>query len=128
MESPEDIERALARLMPAAFSEEGKRSLDELIDGLAAGETPAVTARKPAWAWVAGVGAAAAAAVFAMNFPAPDRAVPAAAASMRNCARTSKRSKGFCATPSSAASTIRWSNPATGACTPICACCASIAC
>jgi hypothetical protein len=36
MESPEDIEKALARLVPSAISERGQRSLDDLIDSLAA--------------------------------------------------------------------------------------------
>jgi hypothetical protein len=71
MESPEDIEKALCRLMPAAISEEGKRSLDELIDGLASGETVVeMTPRKSAWPWLGGIGAAAAAMVIALNLPA----------------------------------------------------------
>ncbi len=70
MESPEDIEKALSRLMPAAISEEGKRSLDELIDGLAAGETVVQMPRKSAWPWLGGIGAAAAAVVIALNLPA----------------------------------------------------------
>ena len=70
MESPEDIEKALFRLMPAAISEEGKRSLDELIDGLAAGETIVEIPRKSAWPWLGGIGAAAAAVVVALNLPA----------------------------------------------------------
>lgn len=70
MESPEDIEKALHRLMPAAISEEGKRSLDELIDGLAAGETIVEMPRKSGWTWLGGIGAAAAAVVVALNLPA----------------------------------------------------------
>lgn len=71
MESPEDIEKALSRLMPAAISEEGKRSLDELIDGLASGETLVeMPPRKSAWPWLGGMGAAAAAVVIALNLPA----------------------------------------------------------
>lgn len=72
MESPEDIEKALSRLMPAAISEEGKRSLDELIDGLASGETAVVEMppRKSARPWLGGIGAAAAAVVIALNLPA----------------------------------------------------------
>ncbi len=69
MESPEEIEKALSRLMPAAISEEGKRSLDELIDGLAAGETVVQMPRKSAWPWLGGIGAAAAAVVIALNLP-----------------------------------------------------------
>ena len=77
MESPEEIEKALSRLMPAAISEEGKRSLDELIDGLAAGESVVeMPPRKSAWPWLGGIGAAAAAVVIALNFsagsPAPE--------------------------------------------------------
>ena len=78
MESPEDIEKALSRLMPAAISEEGKRSLDELIDGLAAGETVAELPRKSAWPWLGGVGAAAAALVVALNLPAAGPLAPEA--------------------------------------------------
>lgn len=75
MESPEDIEKALSRLMPAAISEEGKRSLDELIDGLASGETVVVMPpRKSAWPWLGGIGAAAAAVVIALNLPAGSQA------------------------------------------------------
>jgi hypothetical protein len=70
MESPEDIEKALFRLMPAAFSKEGQRSLDELVDSLAAGETVVKMPRKSVWPWVGGIGAAAAAVVVALNFSA----------------------------------------------------------
>lgn len=71
MESPEEIEKALSRLMPAAISEEGKRSLDELIDGLASGETVVeMPPRKSSWPWLGGIGAAAAAVVIALNLPA----------------------------------------------------------
>jgi hypothetical protein len=76
MESPEDIEKALSRLMPAAFSEEGKRSLDQLIDGLAAGETVADLPRKSVWPWLGGIGAAAAALVVALNLPAAGPLAP----------------------------------------------------
>lgn len=91
MESPEDIEKALAALLPAAISERGQRSLDELIDSLAAGEAPLaelpeleaepeaepaaapapVVSRRPwAWAGIAGAAGAFAAAV-AMVFQMP---------------------------------------------------------
>jgi hypothetical protein len=81
MESPEDIEKALSRLMPAAFSEEGKRSLDELIDGLAAGENVVEMAPRksqPLLPWAGGLGAVAAAVVLALNLPAggPPARVP----------------------------------------------------
>ena len=87
MESPEDIEKALAALVPAAISERGQRSLDDLIDSLAAGESPLaelpelepepvtepapVVRRRPwAWAGIAGsAGAAAAAVVIALQMP-----------------------------------------------------------
>lgn len=72
MESPEDIEKALSRLMPTALSEPGRRSLDELIDSLATGK-PVATAPAPAsrpWAWAAGIAAAAAALGFALIPPA----------------------------------------------------------
>ncbi len=70
MESPEEIEKALSRLMPAAISEEGKRSLDAMIDGLAAGETVVEMPRKSPWPWLGGIGAAAAAVVIALYLPA----------------------------------------------------------
>lgn len=79
MESPEEIEKALSRLMPAAFSEAGKRSLDELIDGLAAGETVVEMVppkSRPLLPWAGGLGAAAAAVVLALNFPAGGPATP----------------------------------------------------
>jgi len=82
MESPEEIEKALSRLMPAALSENGQRSLDELIDGLTAGEGQAPLPRVAGfpWGWVAGLGAAAAAVVLALSFPATTPAVPVAVA------------------------------------------------
>ena len=79
MESPEDIEKALSRLMPAAISEEGKRSLDELIDGLATTEKVVELPRKSGWPWAGGIAAAAAAVVIALNLPAADPAGPVAA-------------------------------------------------
>lgn len=84
MESPEDIEKALAALVPSALSARGQRSLDELIDSLAAGESPlaelpepeatpapelAPARRRPWGAWAAATGAAAAAVVFAFQMP-----------------------------------------------------------
>jgi hypothetical protein len=78
MESPEDIEKALAALVPSAISERGQRSLEELIDSLAAGEAPVaelpesapapvvVPQRRP-WAWLGAAGAAAAAVVMAFQ-------------------------------------------------------------
>ena len=74
MESLEYIEKALSRLVPSALSEEGQRSLEDLIDSLAAEEPavvemPAVT-RRP-WGWIAGgIGAAAAAVVISLSMPA----------------------------------------------------------
>ncbi|MCW1883336.1 hypothetical protein OKA04_01255 [Luteolibacter flavescens] len=75
MESPEDIEKALARLMPSAISEKGQRSMDDLIDSLAAGEVveveglPAQKLSRPYWSWFGGIGAAAAAVIVAMSLP-----------------------------------------------------------
>jgi hypothetical protein len=72
MESPEDLEKALARLMPSAISGKGQRSMEDLIDSLAAGETVAavVPEKKSArWPWLGGIGAAAAAVVIALNLP-----------------------------------------------------------
>ena len=78
MESPEDLEKALARLMPSAISGKGQQSMEDLIDSLAAGETvatalPEKTASR--WPWLGGIGAAAAAVVVALSLPRPD--VPA---------------------------------------------------
>jgi len=79
MESPEDIEKALARLLPSAISDEGQRSLEAMLDGLAGGETvvempPA--SRRP-WGWIGGgIGAAAAAVVMAMSLPAGNPDIP----------------------------------------------------
>ncbi len=47
MESPEDIEKALAALVPSALSARGQHSLDELIDSLAAGEAPLAELPEP---------------------------------------------------------------------------------
>lgn len=71
MESPEELEKALSRLMPSALSEGGLRSLDELIDGLAAGEdrVPSTPVKGFSWQWLAGGAAAAAAVVLAVTFP-----------------------------------------------------------
>jgi hypothetical protein len=72
MESPEDLEKALARLMPSAISGKGQRSMEDLIDSLAAGETVATVLpeKKPGrGSWLGGIGAAAAAVVIAMNLP-----------------------------------------------------------
>lgn len=57
MESPEEIERALERLVPRAMSESGAAGLDALIDELAGEEV-----RGTRWGWISifGVGAAAA--------------------------------------------------------------------
>lgn len=50
MKSPEAIEAALARLMPAALSEQGQRALDATIEQLAAGQArPAACRKHPAW-------------------------------------------------------------------------------
>ncbi|WP_193213179.1 hypothetical protein [Luteolibacter marinus] len=75
MESPEEIEKALSRLMPSAISEKGQRSLDELIDSLAAGEEQvAEMPRKSRLPWWGGVGAAAAAVVVALSLPTGNQA------------------------------------------------------
>lgn len=70
MESPEEIEKALGRLVPSALSEQGLRSMEEMIEGLAAGTviTPELPEKSSAirW-WAAGIGAAAAAVVAAFS-------------------------------------------------------------
>ena len=74
MESPEDIEKALGRLVPSALSEKGHRELEDLIDSLAAGEMPdAPAATRPGGrrflAWAGGIGAAAAASAISVSLP-----------------------------------------------------------
>jgi hypothetical protein len=80
MESLEDIEKALSRLVPSAISEKGQQSLEDLIDGLAAeaGEEPEVVAlpetvtaapKRRMWNWTGGIAAAAAAVVAALVLP-----------------------------------------------------------
>ena len=89
MESPEDIEKALARLVPSAISDQGQRSLEDLIDSLAAGETALVEMpeprRKP-WGWIGGVGTAAPAVTLALFIPAgePGGTAPLAATPVAN--------------------------------------------
>lgn len=74
MESPEDIEKALSRLMPSAISGKGQQSMEDLIDSLAAGEEVlAEMPRKSPWPWLGGIGAAAAAVVIAWSLPAGDQ-------------------------------------------------------
>lgn len=78
MESPEDIEKALARLLPSAISDQGQRSLEDLIDSLAAGEAVVEMSpprRKP-WGWIGGIGAAAAAVALALVTPAGEPRAP----------------------------------------------------
>ena len=77
MESPEDIEKALARLVPSAISEPGQRSLEDLIDSLAVGEAaveemPLPSPRRKPWGWIGGAGAAAAAVALAFVMPSGD--------------------------------------------------------
>jgi hypothetical protein len=75
MESPEDLEKALARLMPSAISGKGQRSMEDLIDSLAAGETVAtpLPVRKSGYgSWFGGIGAAAAAVVIGLSLPPRD--------------------------------------------------------
>ena len=82
MESLEDIEKALSKLVPSAISEKGQQSLEDLIDSLAveAGEEPnvvempepePVTAapKRRVWSWAGGIGAAAAAVVISLTVP-----------------------------------------------------------
>ena len=71
MESPEDIEKALSKLVPSALSERGQRNLEDLIDSLAASE--AVVEMTPPkrryFAWAGGIGAAAAAVALSLSIP-----------------------------------------------------------
>jgi len=57
MESPEDIEKALGRLAPAAISERGQRALEGTIDGLSSAAPVALSVRampRSGW-WTAAV-------------------------------------------------------------------------
>jgi hypothetical protein len=82
MESPEELEKALARLMPAAISTRGRESMEDLLDALAGGEADAVAQIPPPaprrWIWWSGGAAAAAAVVLALNLPQAGPAVVAA--------------------------------------------------
>lgn len=80
MESLEDIEKALSKLVPSAISEKGQQSLEDLIDTLAAeaGEEPEViempqpvtaASQGRVWSWAGGIGAAAAAVVVSLSLP-----------------------------------------------------------
>jgi hypothetical protein len=76
MESLEDIEKALSKLVPSAISDKGQQDLENLIDSLAAEETvvempqPVTAApQRRAWSWAGGIGAAAAAVVISMSLP-----------------------------------------------------------
>lgn len=74
MESPEDVEKALGRLMPSALSDRGQRALERTIDSLAAGgpvETLVSAPAKASW-WPLAIGMpAAAAAAFAVAHSLP---------------------------------------------------------
>jgi hypothetical protein len=82
MESLEDIEKALSKLVPSAISDKGQQGLEDLIDRLAteAGEetgvvemparaAAAAAPRRRAWGWSGGIAAAAAAIAAAMILP-----------------------------------------------------------
>ncbi len=71
MESHEQLEKALNRLMPSAISDRGQRALEGAIDSLAAGKPVAVSGAKGSW-WPLAIGMpAAAAAAFAVAFSLP---------------------------------------------------------
>jgi hypothetical protein len=70
MKAPDPIEVALSRLMPAALSDEGQRSIEAMLDELAAEDGPPEIVGESAtvprrWRWLAPTGAAAAAVVLA---------------------------------------------------------------
>lgn len=79
MESLEDIEKALSKLVPSALSERGQQSIEDMIDGLAAGEMAEITEAQASSAiiapkrrfgtWSAGIGAAAAAVAISLSLP-----------------------------------------------------------
>lgn len=73
MYQPESIEEMLSRLMPPALSEEGQRSIDEMLDELCGEEVAEIPEkRKPSWKIAAPVGIAAAAALaFGIPFFSP---------------------------------------------------------
>ncbi len=68
MQAPDSIEAALSRLMPAALSVEGQRTIEEMLDELAAPavseDRPAIKA-KPSWGWLVPTAIAAAAVIIA---------------------------------------------------------------
>lgn len=51
MESSEDIEKALGRLVPSAISERGQRALEGTIDGLSAAAAPHLVTPVPRSGW-----------------------------------------------------------------------------
>ncbi|MDB6076889.1 MAG: hypothetical protein JWO82_636, partial [Akkermansiaceae bacterium] len=51
MESPEDIEKALGRLVPSAISERGLRALEGTIDGLSSAAVPHAASPAPRSGW-----------------------------------------------------------------------------
>lgn len=75
MSRPEDVEAILARLMPAALSEQAGTEMEETLDQLAqdAGwQTAAAVTPAPArWPWAAGIAAALALAGIVLWKPAP---------------------------------------------------------
>jgi hypothetical protein len=84
MQTPDPVETILARLMPPALSESGQRSIEALLDELAA-EVPvcqAVPAPRPhrGW-WIGGIAAAGIAAAWLLPLTVPPTVKPVAAAS-----------------------------------------------
>ena len=72
MRDTESIEAMLARLMPTAISEEGQRSMDEMLDDLY-GEETEVPPKKVVWKLVTTGIAAALALFFAVQFQKPNQ-------------------------------------------------------
>ncbi len=71
MESHEQLEKALNRLMPSALSDRGQRAMESAIDSLAGGKPVAAPVAKGSW-WPLAIGMpAAAAAAFAVAISLP---------------------------------------------------------
>lgn len=79
MQTPDSIEAALSRLMPPALSESGQRSIEAMLDELAAAAPSAAAMRRRrlrgvGWSIAAGIAAAMAAIVGLALQPAPEPA------------------------------------------------------
>jgi len=88
MHKLDPVESILARLMPPAFSEDGQREIEAMLDDLAGAPTGSLPAKRTGIVWlrrIATAGIAAAGVAAALIFPLASRPVPASwAASARS--------------------------------------------